>query len=79
MNTPSSEGTAEGLGHVLLSSMRDEGPFALEFVAHHRAIGFDRLFIASNDCRDGTDLLLDALDAAGAITACSKFVIHLFD
>lgn len=68
MNTPSSEGTAEGLGHVLLSSMRDEGPFALEFVAHHRAIGFDRLFIASNDCRDGTDLLLDALDAAGAIT-----------
>lgn len=57
-----------GLGHVLLSSMRDEGPFALEFIAHHRAIGFDRLFIASNDCRDGTDDLLDALDAAGAIT-----------
>ncbi|WP_169712165.1 glycosyltransferase family 2 protein [Paracoccus contaminans] len=57
-----------GLGHVLLSSMRDEGPFALEFVAHHRAIGFDRLFIASNDCRDGTDVLLDALDAVGAIT-----------
>ena len=56
------------LGHVLLSSMRDEGPFALEFVAHHRAIGFDRIFIASNDCRDGTDLLLDALDRAGAIT-----------
>lgn len=57
-----------GLGHVLLSSMRDEGPYALEFIAHHRAIGFDRLFIASNDCRDGTDLLLDALDAGGAIT-----------
>src|SRR5699024_4672828 len=45
-------------GHVLMCSMRDEGPFALEFVAHHRAIGFDRIFIASNDCRDGTDLLL---------------------
>lgn len=56
------------LGHVLISSMRDEGPFALEFVAHHRAIGFDRIFIASNDCRDGTDMLLDALDRAGAIT-----------
>lgn len=56
------------LGHVLMSSMRDEGPFALEFVAHHRAIGFDRILIASNDCRDGTDLLLDALDRAGAIT-----------
>jgi len=55
-------------GHVLMCSMRDEGPFVLEFVAHHRAIGFDRIFIASNDCRDGTDLLLDALDRAGAIT-----------
>lgn len=56
------------LGHVLVTSMRDEGPYALEFVAHHRAVGFDRIFIASNDCRDGTDLLLDALDRAGAIT-----------
>mgnify|MGYP002652033994 CR=1 FL=1 len=52
------------LGHVLVTSMRDEGPYALEFVAHHRAVGFDRIFIASNDCRDGTDLLLDALDRA---------------
>lgn len=56
------------LGHVLISSMRDEGPYVLEFVAHHRAAGFDRILIASNDCRDGTDLLLDALDQAGAIT-----------
>lgn len=62
-------GPASGArGHVLMCSMRDEGPFVLEFVAHHRAIGFDRIFIASNDCRDGTDLLLDALDRAGAIT-----------
>ncbi|WP_273501177.1 glycosyltransferase family 2 protein [Paracoccus sphaerophysae] len=61
-------GTDARLGHVLLSSMKDEGPYALEFVAHHRAMGFDRLFIASNDCSDGTDRLLDALDRGGAIT-----------
>lgn len=66
--TPPRPTPGDSLGHVLLSSMRDEGPFALEFVAHHRAIGFDRLFIASNDCQDGTDLLLDALHEAGAIT-----------
>ncbi|WP_231572854.1 glycosyltransferase family 2 protein, partial [Paracoccus sanguinis] len=65
---PTGDGRVSGLGHVLLSSMRDEGPYVLEYVAHHRAIGFDRLFIASNDCRDGTDLVLDALDAAGAVT-----------
>ena len=55
------------LGHVLISSVRNEGPFMLEWVAHHRAIGFDLICIASNDCTDGTDLLLDALDRAGAI------------
>ncbi|MBB1490942.1 glycosyltransferase family 2 protein [Paracoccus sp. MC1854] len=67
MPVPDEAGAKASLGHVLVSSMRDEGPYALEFVAHHRAIGFDRIFIASNDCRDGTDLLLDALDRAGAI------------
>lgn len=54
--------------HVLMSSMKDEGPFVLEFVAHHRVLGFDAIHVASNDCSDGTDLLLDALAAQGAIT-----------
>ncbi|MBA4489467.1 glycosyltransferase family 2 protein [Paracoccus sp. S1E-3] len=56
------------LRHVLLSSMKDEGPFILEFVAHHRVLGFDAIHIASNDCSDGTDLLLDVLDANGIVT-----------
>ena len=54
------------LRHVLLSSMKDEGPFVLEFVAHHRVLGFDAIHIASNDCTDGTDLLLDVLAEASA-------------
>lgn len=54
--------------HVLMSSVKDEGPFVLEFIAHHRIIGFDAIHMASNDCSDGTDLLLDALAGAGAIT-----------
>ena len=40
----SSAPAAAARGHVLMCSMRDEGPFVLEFVAHHRAIGFDRIF-----------------------------------
>ncbi len=55
------------LGHVLISSVRDEGPYVLEWVAHHRVLGFDLICIASNDCRDGTDVLLAALDRGGAI------------
>lgn len=54
--------------HVLISSIKDEGPFLLEWVAHHLVLGFDRIAVASNDCSDGSDDLLDALDGAGYIT-----------
>jgi hypothetical protein len=48
--------------------MRDEGPYLLEWLAYHRAIGCTDFLIYSNDCRDGTDLLLDRLDANGIVT-----------
>lgn len=54
-------------GHVLISSVKNEGPFLLEWVAHHTVLGFDRIYIASNDCSDGSDDLLDALQGVGAI------------
>lgn len=60
--------------HVLISSMKDEGPFVLEWVAHHLVLGFERIFVASNDCRDGTDRLLDALDAAGYVGHVSNIL-----
>lgn len=53
---------------VLISSFRNEAPFVLEFVAHHKVLGFDHIAIASNDCTDGTAEILDALDAMGVIT-----------
>ena len=52
---------------VLISAQKNEGPFLLEWVAYHQVIGFDRIVIASNDCTDGSDSLLEALDAAGAV------------
>ncbi|MEL7213574.1 MAG: glycosyltransferase family 2 protein [Pseudomonadota bacterium] len=51
---------------LILTSMRNEAPHLLEWIAHHRGMGADFL-IFSNDCEDGTDTLLDALDAAGII------------
>lgn len=53
--------------HVLISCVKDEGPFLVEWVAHHLVVGFDRICIASNDCSDGSDRLLDAMDRAGLI------------
>ena len=52
---------------VLISSFRNEAPFVLEFVAHHKVLGFDHIAIASNDSTDGTTEILDALDAMGVI------------
>jgi predicted O-methyltransferase YrrM len=52
---------------LILSTMRDEGPYILEWLAYHRTIGFSDFLIYTNDCRDGTDLLLDRLAQNGEI------------
>jgi hypothetical protein len=44
-----------------LSMMRDEAPALLEWVAFQEVIGFDRIVVYTNDCRDGTDVMLDRL------------------
>jgi hypothetical protein len=53
--------------HTLLSMMKDEGPDLLEWVAHHRLIGFDNICVYTNDCRDGTDAMLDRLEQMGVV------------
>ena len=41
--------------------VRNEGAFLLEWIAHHLGVGFTDIVVASNDCQDGTDALLDRL------------------
>jgi hypothetical protein len=53
---------------VLVSAMRNEGPFVLEWLAYHRVIGVDRVVVVSNGSTDGSDDLLTALAEAGEIT-----------
>ena len=50
---------------VALSTMKDEGPFVVEWVAHHLAVGFTGMMVYTNDCSDGTDTLLKRLEALG--------------
>jgi hypothetical protein len=47
--------------------MKNEGPFILEWLAYHRAIGVQDFLIYTNDCTDGTDELLDLLQARGLV------------
>lgn len=48
-----------------VSMMKDEGPFVLEWVAHHLAVGFTDLVVYTNDCSDGTDDMLIRLEELG--------------
>ncbi|MEM9577865.1 MAG: glycosyltransferase family 2 protein [Pseudomonadota bacterium] len=50
-----------------LSMMKDEGPFVLEWVAHHLGLGFTDLVVYTNDCTDGTDAMLTRLEELGLV------------
>ncbi|KAF0176025.1 MAG: hypothetical protein FD162_34 [Rhodobacteraceae bacterium] len=48
-----------------VSMMKDEGPYVIEWIAHHLAIGFTDLVVYTNDCSDGTDDMLIRLEELG--------------
>lgn len=52
---------------TVVSCMKNEGPFLLEWLAFHRAIGVENFLIYTNDCTDGTDAFLKLLDSKGIV------------
>lgn len=52
----------------LLGTVKDEGPWLIEWIAHNKVLGFDEIAIASNDCSDGTDRILDCMQDMGVVT-----------
>ncbi|EWY38288.1 hypothetical protein N825_13855 [Skermanella stibiiresistens SB22] len=53
---------------LLVCTMRNEGPYILEWLAYHLSIGFTDVVICTNDCIDESPLLLDRLHEMGVIT-----------
>ena len=51
----------------IITCMKNEGPFILEWVAYHRAIGVEDFIVYTNDCTDGTDDFLDLLQEKGIL------------
>ncbi|MGB5558418.1 MAG: glycosyltransferase family 2 protein [Paracoccaceae bacterium] len=49
-------------------TVRNEAAFLLEWLAHHKAVGFTDFLVFSNDCEDGTDAMLDRLQEIGLLT-----------
>ncbi len=58
---------AGSTGNVIVGCMKNEAPYILEWVAYHRAIGVDDFLIYTNACDDGTDAILDRLQAMGIL------------
>jgi hypothetical protein len=50
---------------TVVCSMRNEGPFIVEWVSWYRMLGFTDIVVITNDCTDHSPALLDALQAAG--------------
>ena len=61
------KGRVAGQSVTVVTAMKNEGPFILDWIAHHRAIGIKRFLVYTNDCEDGTELLLDGLAEAGVV------------
>ncbi|MGD9919210.1 MAG: glycosyltransferase family 2 protein [Paenirhodobacter sp.] len=56
-------------GITVISTMKNEGAFLLEWLAHYRVLGADRFFIAHNDCEDPQPAMLARLEAMGLVRA----------
>ncbi len=52
---------------LVVTAMRNEGAFIVEWVAWYRMLGFD-ILVATNNCTDRSPALLDALADAGWLT-----------
>lgn len=58
---------------TVVTAMKNEGPFVLDWIAHNRAIGIERHLVYTNDCEDGTERLLDLLGDAGVTRRDNPF------
>ena len=57
-------------------TVRNEAAFLLEWLAHHKAVGFTDFLVFSNDCNDNTVEILDRLDALGHLAHVANNAPH---
>ena len=53
---------------LVVTSMKNEAPFILEWIAYHKSIGVDHFLVYTNDCTDNTNEMLDRLADLGHVT-----------
>ncbi len=55
-------------GSLVVTAMRNEGPFILEWVAWQKMLGFEHILVMHNDCTDHSPQLLRQLQRHGVLT-----------
>ncbi len=65
--TKPTEGGGDLSRTCVVTTMKNEGPFILEWIAYHRAIGVTDFLVYTNDCTDGTDDMLELLQRKGLL------------
>lgn len=53
---------------TVVTSMKNEGCFILEWIAHYMALGVTHFLVYTNDCDDPTNAILDRLQDLGHVT-----------
>lgn len=54
--------------YTVVSTMKNEAPYILEWVAHYKTLGFDHILVCTNDCTDTTVEILRRLQEMGLVT-----------
>ncbi len=52
---------------TVITTMKNEGAFLLEWVAHHKSLGFDNIVICTNDCADPTSDMAGRMQKMGVV------------
>lgn len=53
---------------LVVTAMKNEAPFILEWIAYNRMIGVDHFLVYTNECTDNTVAILDRLGELGLVT-----------
>jgi hypothetical protein len=60
--------------YTVVSTMKNEGPYIIDWVAHYKTLGFDHILVCTNDCTDATVDILLRLQEMGLVTQHNTIV-----
>ena len=60
--------------YTVVSTMKNEGPYIIDWVAHYKTLGFDHILVCTNDCSDPTVEILLRLQEMGLVVQHNTIV-----